>query len=203
MAANYIPAAVTLAGTTINTVAIDYASVDRAGTSTIGAYEGALNLNVDVYKAGVYQSCYTTLKGAFDKINSGFHTGALEIRIKANTTEPASAVLFRSGYTGAGGTSNYTSVKIYPTVSGITIAGNMDAHLIDLDGADNVIIDGRVNATGSTKDLIITNTSTGANTASTIRFYGSAENNTVKYCTIKGSGSNTVRAIIYLFCSIN
>ncbi|MEI6346906.1 MAG: T9SS type A sorting domain-containing protein [Bacteroidota bacterium] len=200
---NYIPATVTLAGTTISTISTDYALTNRAGTPTMGAYDITLNLSVDVYKAGAFQSSYTTLKGAFDKINNGLHTGALEIRIKANTTETVSAVLYRSGYTGAGGTSNYTSVNIFPTVSGITIAGNLDAYMIDLDGADNVTIDGRVNASGSTKDLIISNTSTGSNSASTIRFYGSAENNTVKYCTLKGSGTSSVKGIIYFAQSIS
>jgi len=203
LAADYIPATATLAGTTVGTVSADYASNNRAGTPTMGAYEGSLNLNIDVYKAGIYQSGYSSLKEAFSKINSGFHTGALEIRIKANTTETSSAILYRSGYTGAGGTSNYTSIRIYPTVTGITISGNIDAHLIDLDGADNVIIDGRVNEAGTTKDMTISNTSVGSSTASTIRFYGSAENNIVKYCTIKGSGTSSARGIIYFAQSIN
>ncbi len=193
IAANYIPTVFTLAGTYINGFSTDYASVNRAGTPTMGAYEVTLNLNVDVYIANIFQSGYTTLKGAFDKINSGLHTGAIEIRVKANTIETASAVLNASG----SGSASYTSINIYPTITGITIAGNMDAYLIDFYGADNVTIDGRVNATGSTKDMTITNASTGSAQASTIRFYASAENNTVKYCTIKGSGTNTGRGIIF------
>ena len=200
-AANYIPSTLTLAGTMISGMSNDYALTNRAGTPTIGAYEVTLNLNLDVYKANVFQSSYTTLKGAFDKINNGTHTGALEIRIKGNTTETAAAVLYNSGYTFSGATSNYSSVNIYPTVTGKTISGNMDAYMIDLYGADNVTIDGRLNASGTTKDLTITNTSTGAVNASSIRFYGSAENNIVKYCTIKGSGTNTGRGVIFFSSS--
>jgi predicted outer membrane repeat protein len=69
--------------------------------------------------------------------------------------------------------------------------------LIDLDGADNVTIDGRVNQSGSTKDLIITNTSTSG--TSTIRFINDASNNTVKYCTIKGASTATWNAGTILF----
>jgi len=45
---------------------------------------------------------------------------------------------------------------------GLTISGSVNAQLIGLNGANNVTIDGRVNATGTTKDLTITNTNTGS-----------------------------------------
>ena len=116
---------------------------------------------------------YLTLKLAFDAINSGTHTGALTVTITANTSEIASAVLNASG----AGSANYTSINIYPTVSGLTISGNLSSTpLIDLNGADNVTIDGRVNATGSTVDLTITNTNPSVAT-STIRFINSATSN--------------------------
>ncbi len=199
-AANYIPTIYTLAGTYLSAVATDYASVSRAGTPTMGAYEVPLNLNVDVYIANVFQSSYITLKGAFDKINNGTHTGAIEIRIKANTTETASATLYQTGYTGAGGTSSYSSVNIYPTVTGITITGNINSPVVDFNGASNTTIDGRVGASGSSNDMIISNTNTGTS-AVTIRFYNSATNNTIKYCTIKGSQTNSSNAVIFFTTS--
>ena len=199
-ATDYKPSSDKIAAITMAAVPTDYASLTRAGTPTMGAFEGTLNLNVDVYKAGVLQGTYLRLKDAFDKINSGLHTGALELRVKANTTEAASAVLYWSGYTGAGGTSNYSSVNIFPTITGITVTGNLNMPLIDLSGADYVTFDGRVNQTGSLKDLTITNTSTGTS-ASTFRFLNSAENNTVKYCTVKGSGTNATGGIIFISTS--
>ena len=199
-AANYIPSVYTLAGLTISTVPTDYASVNRAGTPTMGAYEVKLNLNIDVYIANVFQASYTTLKNVFDKINIGTHTGAIEIRVKASTTETASAVIFQSGYTSSGGTSNYSSINIYPVNSGLTIVGNLNASLIDLNGADNITIDGRVGATGSTKDLVLDNNSTGSS-ANMVRFFNSAENNTIKYCTLKGSGAYSAIGVIYFSTS--
>jgi len=184
-ALNYTPLSDKLEGTTISTLSTDYASVNRAATPSMGAYEVTLSLNADVYKSGVFQSSYFRLKDAFDKINNGTHTGVLEIRIKANMVETVSAVLYQSGYSSSAGISNYSSLTIYPTVAGITVTGNFDSPLIDLNGADNVTIDGRVNQSGAT-DLTIANASTGT-FASAIRFIISAESNTVKYCNITSS----------------
>ncbi|MEI7501953.1 MAG: T9SS type A sorting domain-containing protein [Paludibacter sp.] len=195
-AANYNVSSNKIAGYTISGLTTDYSGTNRKGTPTMGAFEGSLSLNVDVYIAGVLQSTYYSLKDAFDKINNGTHTGNIEVRVKANTTETASAVLYQSGYTGAGGTSSYSAINIYPTVSGLSISGNLASTLIDFNGADNVTFDGRVNATGSTKSLIINNTNT-STTSSTIHFYNTAENNTIKYCNIKGSETSLSTAIVY------
>jgi hypothetical protein len=133
---------------------------------------------------------YTTLKTAFDAINAGTLTGAITFQIISNTTETATASLNGSGT----GLANYSSVFIYPTGSGYTIGGNISTPLITLSGADNVVIDGSVNASGTVKDLIINNSNT--NTSSTIRLVDSAENNSIKNCTIKGSGTNVSGGII-------
>lgn len=137
---------------------------------------------------------FSTLKQAFDAINANsgsVYTGAITLQIIANTTETASATLTTAN-------ANWTSVNIYPTSSGLTISGNLATPLIDLNGADNVTIDGRVNASGSTKDLVIVNTSTSGNAGtSTIRFINTAENNTVAYCTVKGASMATTSGIIY------
>ncbi len=137
---------------------------------------------------------YPTLKAAFDQVNSGTHRGNITIKIKHSTTETASAVLNASGT----GSSNYSSVNIYPTETGLSISGNLATPLIELNGADYVIIDGRVNATGSTKNLIINNTSVSATSGtSTIRFLNDATTNTVKNCTIKGSGASAEGVILF------
>ena len=53
---------------------------------------------------------YPTVKGAFDAINAGTHTGAITIYILGDTTEAASAVLNASG----SGAASYTSMIIAP-----------------------------------------------------------------------------------------
>jgi hypothetical protein len=133
---------------------------------------------------------YATLKDAFDAINTGVHTGAITITISGNTTETASAVLDSSG-NGTG--SNYTSVSIQPTGGASrTISGAFVGNLINLNGADNVTIDG-LNTGGNS--LTISNTALGLSSA--IRFINDAKNNTVTNCTITGSTVSTTSGVIF------
>ncbi|MEI6508966.1 MAG: hypothetical protein WCO54_10805, partial [Bacteroidota bacterium] len=136
--------------------------------------------------AGISSGSYSTIKSAFDAINAGTHQSVIVITITGNTTELSTATLNASG----SGGSSYSSVSIYPTSSGLSISGNLNSPLIDLNGAQNVTIDGRVNASGVNQDLVISNTST-SNTSgtSTIRFINDASNNTVEYCALKGSST--------------
>jgi hypothetical protein len=137
--------------------------------------------------SGTATGTFTTLKLAFDAINVGTHKGDIVIKINATTSESAMAAINASAATSASAP-YYTSINIYPTTTGLSISGNLATPLINLNGADNVTIDCRVNATGSTKDLTITNSSALATAGtSTIRFIGDASSNTIKYCTLKGS----------------
>ncbi|HJV18498.1 MAG TPA: hypothetical protein VJ552_01355, partial [Sediminibacterium sp.] len=138
---------------------------------------------------------FTTLKAAFDAINLGTHKGNIVIQINANVNETASAVLKQSGYNSV---SNYSGITIYPTVAGLTIdAGSSAEPTIDLDGTTNVMIDGRVNATGSVTDLTILNRGTsGHNRMSAIRFINGASGNTIKYCTLKAGSIEEYTGII-------
>ncbi|TDO68069.1 hypothetical protein EV143_1221 [Flavobacterium chryseum] len=139
---------------------------------------------------------YTTLKAAFDALNSGVVTGVVTIQIISNTSENAMAALNASGT----GLANYSSLLIYATGSGYSISGNIANPLVSLNGADNVTIDGRVNATGTAADLVFINTNTSA-TAAALRLINSAENNTVRYATLKASGLNASTGIIYFVSS--
>jgi hypothetical protein len=140
---------------------------------------------------GTHGANYATLKLAFDAINSGAIKGSITLQVIDSTLETTSAILNASGT----GNSNYTSVYIYPINSGFVIGGNLNAPLVDLSGADNVTIDGRVNSEGNDKGLILTNSNTGTS-ASVIRFIKSAENNVIKYCTLKGSVKSTTRGVV-------
>ncbi|MHC1774635.1 MAG: GEVED domain-containing protein [Lentimicrobium sp.] len=132
------------------------------------------------------EGSYPTLKAAFDAINAGTHTGAITIDIVGNTTETASAVLNASG-----GSANYSSITITPSGSR-TISGAITGHLIDLNGADNVTING-LNSGGNS--LTISNTATGASSA--IRFIADATNNVVTNCTIQGSASTASNGVVF------
>ncbi len=149
----------------------------------------SINLNAQVQISGTN---YSTLKAAFDAINAGTYTGAITATVIGNTTETVAAVLNASG----NGSANYTSVTIYPTVTA-TISGSVANGLIELRGADNVTIDGRIGQTGSTNSLTVQNNYTAANACaiwldSLISGVGAgASNNIIRNCNIIGGANNT------------
>ncbi len=135
---------------------------------------------------------YATLGAAFAAINVGTHTGTVDIEICGDTAEGAATALLNAS---GSGSASYASISIKPvggaarTVIGATTAGNP---LIDLNGADNVTIDG-VNAAGNS--LTISNTTASAiSGTSTIRFINGATSDTVTNASVLGSfsGANSV-----------
>jgi hypothetical protein len=137
---------------------------------------------------------YTTLKASFDAINAGTHTGVILISVTGNTTESNSCVLNASGT----GSSNYSSIKITPSggsarvVSGAITSG---LPLIDLNGADNVTINGL--AINGDSLSIVNTTSSSTTGTSTIRFIAGATNNLVTNCSILGSTISTSSGVVF------
>ena len=140
---------------------------------TLGGFAQNVNVNPGA-------GSYPDLTSAFAAINAGTHTGAVTVDIINSTTETASAVLNASGV----GSASYTGITISPAGgAALTITGSIAGHLVDLNGADNVVFDG-LNSGGNSLTISNTNTGTGA---STIRFTGDATGNTVTRCTVLGS----------------
>jgi hypothetical protein len=135
---------------------------------------------------GVSPASYATLKLAFDAINAGTHTGTVAITITGATAETATAVLNASALP-----ADYTSISIQPT-NAASINGSIVGHLIDLNGADYVTIDG-LNESG--KSLTITNA--GLGTSSAIRFTADATYNTVTRCAIQGSTTGSFGVVYF------
>ena len=120
---------VALTGTPIVAVPTDFGNITRSSSApTMGAWE-FFPYPVEVWIGGAKMASYSTLKGAFDKINDGTHKGNIIILFKGNTTENPSAVLYQNGYNG---TSSYTKVLIYPARSGVIVSGSIDGALMVL-----------------------------------------------------------------------
>jgi len=138
---------------------------------------------------------YATLKDAMDAINGGTHQGDITVAINANTTETAPSVLNSSG----AGSALYTSVLIRPSADGVTVAGPTATGrgLIELNGADNVTIDGdNPGSAGTNRNLTIQNTAANTITfTSVIRValntttVASADNNIFRNLNIVGSAT--------------
>ncbi len=143
---------------------------------------------------GTLLQSYTTLGAAFTAINAGTHTGVITIGISGNTTETGACVLNSSG----AGLASYTSLIIKPTADGVTIAGPAltGRGLIELNGADNVTIDGdNAGTAGINRNLTITNTATATTTftmairVATSTLITTADNISIKNCIINGNAT--------------
>ena len=129
-----------------------------------GAPDGIVGPVLVTATIGTPVATYPTLKDAFDAVNAGTHQGAITMSIATSTVETAPAVLNSSG----AGSASYTSVLIQPSTDGVSVSGATATGrgLIELNGADNVTIDGdNPNTSGTNRNLTLQNTA-----ASTVTF---------------------------------
>src|SRR5205085_4080483 len=154
----------------------------------------AQNVNVTA-TAGTASASYTTLKGAFDAINAGTHQGAITIDIALSTVEGATPAVLNSN---GAGSAVYTSVLIRPSADGVTVAGATPSGrgVVELNGADNVTIDGdNPNTGGINRNLTIQNTAVATTTfTQAVRIalstlVTSGDNDSVKNCILLGSAT--------------
>lgn len=153
------------------------------------------NVSVTATAGTAGPTLYSTVSAAFTAINGGTHQGAITISLTGNVTETAAAVLNSSG----AGSAVYTSVLIRPTADAVTLSGPTvtGRGLIELNGADNVTIDGdNPNSAGTNRNLTITNSAaTSVTFTSVIRVATSttvttANNISIRNCIINGSGTS-------------
>ncbi len=150
---------------------------------------------IEVQTSGNAAVGYATLGAAFAAINAGTHTGMIAIHVCGNTTESGSAVLNSSG----AGAASYSDIVMYPLVDSATISGAsaQGRGLIELNGADNVVIDGdNPSSAGTNRNLSIINTASNTTTfTSVIRIalntttVNSADNNLIRNLNLVGSST--------------
>lgn len=126
---------------------------------------------------------YADLNSAINAVNSVSQTGAdIEIRIDSSTTEPSSGIVINSNA--------WNSLKIFPkTGAAVTVSGAITPGqcLLNINGADNIIIDG-INEGGTSLTFVNTVQGNAANSA-TIKLQNDAVNN--KICRVSILGSYT------------
>ena len=95
---------------------------------TFTLFAAQVNAQVTVSGSTGANGAYTQLNLAFTAINGTAQTGNnIVVTISANTTETASAILNAGAW---------TSLKIYPTATGLSVTGSLALPLIDFNGAD-------------------------------------------------------------------
>ncbi|MDD2797376.1 MAG: hypothetical protein PHV20_02160 [Bacteroidales bacterium] len=180
-----LKAGLSAADYTTDSIAVSTTSASSAGV----ACSGTVLPSGSVYTIGT-NGDYTTLAEAFGDINRGYIIGEIELKIKSNLTETESAILYPTGAVNPGGTSNYTSVSIYPIVDGLTISGSLpSASLIELSGCSHVTIDGRVNKSGNLRSLTLMNTT--LEDGMGVTFSNNAQYDTLSYCVVRASATTT------------
>jgi hypothetical protein len=158
--------------------------------------KASAQVSVTATAGTVGPTAYTTLGGAFTAINAGTHQGAVTVSITASTSEGATAAVLNSS---GAGSAVYTSVLIRPTVDGVTISGASvtGRGIIELNGSDNVTIDGdNPNTGGTNRNLTVQNTAANTITfTSVIRIalatsiVTSADNVTIKNLNLIGNAT--------------
>ncbi|HEX9979605.1 MAG TPA: GEVED domain-containing protein, partial [Flavobacterium sp.] len=129
---------------------------------------------------------YANLTTAFAAINANGLVGDIDLQLIAGY--PASAETYPIASSNTLATGSFT-VKVYPTVSGLSITSANVTGTLNLNNARNVIIDGRVNQAGP-MNLIIANTNAGA-TSYAVQFVNDATNNTIRYCDLRSVNTST------------
>ena len=145
--------------------------------------------------AGTLFGTYTNLSSAFAAINAGTHQGVITIDLGSSFTESTNAVLHSSG----AGAASYTSVLVRPGADGVTVTSltGSGRGIIELNGADNVTIDGdNPNTAGINRNLTFTNSDAPVTTlTSVIRIANStavtsSNDITIKNCILNGNAVN-------------
>jgi hypothetical protein len=160
-----------------NNAGSNYSWSPAAGAVIVSSSSGS-------FSSPIGYTSLTNTGGAFAALNTATSgTGSVTVLITADVTT-------ETGANALNASTNWTSMNINPsgarTISGAVAAGTP---LIDLNGADNVTIDGL--NTGTHALTISNRTISVATGTSTIRFIGGATTNTLTNCTILGAFSGS------------
>lgn len=153
---------------------------DLLGSQSTNALAGVAGVKT-VGVGGDYQNLTT----AFAEINGNGLTGNVELQLITGypaTPETYPILSCNNSATGA------FAVKVYPTVSGLSITSANATGTLNLNAATNLTFDGRVNQSGAS-DLVISNTNVGASYA--VQFVNDAKSNTLQYLTIHSANNST------------
>lgn len=138
---------------------------------------------------------YITLTAALSAANTAVVDGPVIFSLQADYTSAGETFPLTIG--NIAGSSAVNTITIRPAATGLSITSNNTTATINLNGANYITIDGRVNGSGTTKDLVITNTST-ATGGTAIKYLNDASNNTVKYAKLSSSyGANGTGVVFF------
>jgi len=166
----------------------NYLTTSPAIGNTIsgGGYSGTLTI-------GPSAANFTTISSAITALGAcGGITGPVRLALQSGYSSTVET--FPLSIAAIPGASATNTVTIYPAVTGLKITSADATGTLNLNGVDYLIIDGRVGATGSTRDLTIENTVTDGYT---VTFDNGATNKAIKYCNIKGRNTTSGEGVMW------
>ena len=181
---------VCLDGITEGNQTVNLALLNPTGGATVGSPGAAVltildsvlfGSSVNVGAAETYTSL-TNPGGLFEAMNNGSFGPTLTVNITSDLTAETGAVSLNQ-------LTGNPSVTIRPSGGARTISGSSGTNaLIDLNGADNITIDGTIgpiqNVVAAGGSLTIRNTNNAA--SAVIRLINDASNNVIENCNIEG-----------------
>ena len=172
----------------IGLVAIDVNTITTHPTSPSTYTVG--NTLSGTYLVGASQVSpnFATLTSAISSYNGGCPTGPVVFELTDASYGASETFPLTINANPLASSINTLTIRPQTGVIGnVTITSANTTGTINLDGAKNVVIDGRIGSTGSTSQLQIINTAT-AGTA--LRFVNDASNNKITYCDIQGQNTS-------------
>ncbi len=134
---------------------------------------------------------YTNLQQAFADLNAKTLTGNITLLIQSDLAETGQLTLNKPVC--EGGTFGVT-IKPAPGQT-VTVTGNNATSLLNLNDADNTILDGCSNSSGLTRNLSFINLSTDG---SVIRIYNGSQNIQVKNTVLRGNSNTKTTYGVYI-----
>ena len=159
------------------------------GTQTTQAC-GGLSGTYSVGPTGAY----ATLTAAVAAVSAGL-TSSVVFELQSSYTSSSETFPITFPFNGCASASKTITIRPQTGATALLITSTNATATIDLNGANNVIIDGRPGGSGTTSQLTISNTATGS--SCDIRFINDATNNTITYCTLLGSTSTSFGVVLF------
>lgn len=151
-------------------------------TSLFTVFTISICCSQTILKVGPSQT-YPTIQSAYNAIPTTISTPyIIELESGYNSLSETFPITFNSRV----GSSSTNTITLRPNVSGLVLASAVANANIIFSGATNVIIDGRVNGTGS-PDLTVINSNTNGNC---FKIENSSVSCNIKYCKITGVNTN-------------
>ncbi|HEY0461477.1 MAG TPA: Calx-beta domain-containing protein [Pyrinomonadaceae bacterium] len=136
---------------------------------------------------------YASLTAAFADLNINGVCGSLLLELQAAYASGVETFPIVAGNIPNNSPTNTITVRPETGATALSITSANTTATVDLNGAANVILDGRPGGLGTTKQLTIANTST-AGTA--VRFINDANLNRIQYATLAGVNTSTTNGVV-------